>query len=218
MLERMAKGEAAEYAPVQSVTLGPDAYYEEHDAIDFTKATHSLLPASALFASNYLPEVPDEWNENVRRRSDANGGALVSKIRRADARILARLRNASRLGSIIQTCWRRKKAPLVIAETLPSGVPRSEWRLELMAALGVKLGGAAALAPTGAPIWKGQNIFPGGVVGTPIAGGFWNEQVSKVPRKGLMGYATPFSYCPLYPSDPADALTPLHHRVRGFFA
>lgn len=198
VLERLADGEIAGDLPVRSVTLGPDAYDEEHDLIDFTKATYSSLPASALSAKSYLPEVPAEWTENVRRRSDESGGAFVSKIRKADAQVLSRLRNATRLGSIIKTCWRRNRAPLVISETLPPGASRSEWRLELMAALGVKLGGARGLAPQGAPIWKGQNIFPGGVVGEPISGGYWNELTSQVPRKGLMGYASLFDYNRLY--------------------
>jgi hypothetical protein len=102
------------------------------------------------------------------------------------------------LGSIIKKCWRRKRAPLVVSEELPPGVPRSEWRRELMAALGIKVGGRAGLAPSGAPIWKGQNIFPGGVVGEPISGGYWDPAVSDVPRKGLMGYSSLFEYERLY--------------------
>jgi hypothetical protein len=198
VLERLADGAEPDDRPVRSSTLGPEAYDEEHDRIDFSRAHQSELPASALLASTYLPEVPEEWSESVRRRSDVAGGPFVSKISRADSRILSHLRDATRLGSIIKTCWRRNRAPLAVVEELPSGVPQAEWRRELLAGLGVKVGGPRGLAPSGAPIWKGQNIFPGGVVGEPIAGGFWDEQVSHVPRKGLMGYASLFDYNRLY--------------------
>jgi len=198
VLERLAEGEEPGDLPVVSSTLGPDAYDEEHDRIDFSRAHRSQLPASALLAQTYLPDVPEEWSESVRRRSEPAGGPFVSKVSRADSRILSHLRDTARLGSIIKTCWRRNRAPLAVVEELPSGVPQAEWRRELLAGLGVKLGGPRGLAPSGAPIWKGQNIFPGGVVGEPIAGGFWDEQVSQVPRKGLMGYAALFDYSRLY--------------------
>jgi hypothetical protein len=199
VLERLAEGAQLEDFPVMSSTLGPDAYDEEHDVIDFSRAHRSELPTSALLASTYLPALPDEWSESVRQRSQtAEGAPLVSKLTRADSRVLSHLRDAARLGSIIKKCWRRNKLPLTVLQELPSGVPRAEWRPELMAALGIKVGGLRGLAPSGAPIWKGQNIFPGGVVGEPIAGGFWDPVVSKVPRKGLMGYAHLFEYDRLY--------------------
>jgi hypothetical protein len=135
---------------VRSVVVGPDAYDERSDSIDFTRARSDLFPRSALYASTYVRDIPAEWSDNVRGRADDEGAPLISKLRQADTRILLTLKSAPRLGAIIKTCWRRTN-PTMTLDDLPPGANRRDWRRELVAGLGVKLGGSRGLAPVGAP-------------------------------------------------------------------
>jgi hypothetical protein len=61
---------------------------------------------------------------------------------------------------------------------IPANSKASDWEPYLMLAYGIKLGGSEALADSGVPIYKGQNIFPAGVLGDPM--GSWNVKTSKV--------------------------------------
>lgn len=65
-----------------------------------------------------------------------------------------------------------------------------------MLAYGIKLGGSRAIVANGLPIYKGQNIFPSGVLGEPM--GHWHPEHSVVDSLRLYAYRHLFDYSKLY--------------------
>ncbi len=71
-----------------------------------------------------------------------------------------------------------------------------EWEPYVMLAYGIKLGGSRAIVRSGLPIYKGQNIFPSGVLGEPI--GHWDPERSTVDSLRLYAYRHLFGHSKLY--------------------
>jgi hypothetical protein len=116
--------------------------------------------------------------------------------------VLGRLAQAPRLGSIIKVVYKRRgqreagTAQANAVEQIPAGDNPLEWEPYVMLAYGIKLGSARAIVDSGLPIYKGQNVFPSGVMGEPM--GYWDPARSVVDSLRLYAYRHLFDYTKLY--------------------
>lgn len=186
---------------VITTTLSMECYDANTDSIDFSKAAKSTVPRKLMSESAYLPEGEEDapWMADVAVESSA---ALLTKVSSADANILERMAQAPRLGSIIKVGYKRRRqrgagaAQANAVEHIPAGESLLEWEPYVMLAYGIKMGGSRALSPSGLPIYKGQNIFPSGVLGEPI--GHWDSERSMVDSLRLYAYRHLFDHSRLY--------------------
>jgi hypothetical protein len=186
---------------VAMTTLSMDCYDAPTDTIDFGKASRATVLRRQISESAYLPHVQPgtPWMEDVVTTETA---ALLTKVSSHDARILEFLAAAPRLGSIIKVAFKRRATREVGAaqanavEVIPEGSNSADWEPYVMLAYGIKLGSARAVVATGSEIFKGQNIFPGGVLGQPM--GYWDPQTSEVDSLRLYAYRHLFDYQKLY--------------------
>jgi hypothetical protein len=131
-----------------------------------------------------------------------DAAALLTKVSSEDARILESLAIAPRLGSIVKVVYKQrgnKEAGVAQAnavEEIPAGANRTEWEPYVMLAYGIKLGSSRALVESGQEIFKGQNIFPAGVLGEPM--GRWDPESSVVDSLRLYAYRHLFDHSKLY--------------------
>lgn len=107
---------------------------------------------------------------------------FLSKLRAEDAPILRKLSAQSTLSDHVRIAYRRKKRgiePMIVSE-IPHGSSRLEWEDRRLIAMGLKLGGQAAMTAQGRAIYKGLNIFPGGLRGQPM--GHWDGSTEPQSR------------------------------------
>lgn len=100
---------------------------------------------------------------------------LTSKIQAGDVPILTKLSTASRLRDQVDCVYRKRKStsgPVIVRE-LPVGSNINDWLPRPLFYMGLKLGSKAALTSTGARVFKGLNVFPGGLRGEPM--GHWQS-------------------------------------------
>lgn len=185
---------------VATTTLSMNSYDADTDTIDFSKAAKATVVRKLMSESAYLPRNDGSpWMADVVAEDTA---ALVTKMSAADAAVLERLAQSPRLGSIVKLVYKRRSqreagtAQANAMEQIPRGANSAEWEPYVMLAYGIKLGGSRAIVPRGLPIYKGQNIFPSGVLGEPM--GHWHPERSIVDSLRLYAYRHLFDYSKLY--------------------
>lgn len=161
-------------------TVPPSAYVPVDDHVNMDASTSVVLKRRALFQENYLPGVTAlPWASLV----DYDAGALspwTSKVVPADLDALQAIAKAPRLGSIVRTAYRKKAGKdRRVARTIPVGEHTHEWEQVMLISTGLKLGGKAAMCDDGPSIYKGQNLFPGGLIGEPM--GKWRRGAESTP-------------------------------------
>ncbi len=191
-----SSGNAAD--DVRTTTLSMDCYDALTDTIDFSKAQVSTIKRWQMSDSAYLP-APDNSVWMADLQLDQNG-ALLTKLVEGDHEVLSFLSACPRLGSLVSLAYKRRtsaegsQAGAVLQ--IPEGANEADWEPYVLLAYGIKLGSSRALAPSGFPIYKGQNIFPSGVVGDQM--GFWDPAVSQVDSLRLYAYRHLFVHSRLY--------------------
>ena len=183
---------------VRTTTLSMDCYDTLTDTIDFTKAHVSTIKRWQMSDSTYLPASDSSvWMADLQLD---HAGAILTKLVAGDHEVLSFLSACPRLGSLVSLAYKRRasgegsQAGAVLQ--IPEGANVADWEPYVLLAYGIKLGSSRALAPSGLPIYKGQNIFPSGVVGAPM--GFWDPAVSQVDSLRLYAYRHLFVYSRLY--------------------
>ncbi len=180
---------------VSVVTVPSSAYDEASDVIDFALASTEMVPAAKLSQETFLPKraTMTPWVDAIER-CEGSKAPLLSKLKATDLPVLDKMAVPPRLGSIIATAWTRRVRgePMRIEHAVPRGEDPKRWSLEIIAGVGLELGGRGAFARSGADIWRGQHIFPGGVVGTPMAEGFYDPILSRPKAHKIYGYAQLF--------------------------
>ncbi|MBW4038938.1 MAG: SAM-dependent DNA methyltransferase [Acidobacteria bacterium] len=186
---------------VTMTTLSMTSYVTSSDTIDFSSASRSIVPRRDLSENAYLPPLADSqlWMTDVTTEATP---AILPKVSASDTSVLKKLAAAPRLGSIVAVVYKQRGQRLVgtaqanAVREIPENSKASDWEPYLMLAYGIKLGGSEALAETGIPIYKGQNIFPSGILGEPM--GNWNVKTSKVDSLRLYAYRHLFDHSKLY--------------------
>jgi hypothetical protein len=175
VLENRAGSEDDEVA---MTTLSMGCYDLESDTIDFTKADRSTVKRSLISQSAYVPEnvTRAPWMADIAEEESA---AILTKVSSGDARILSRMAESPRLGSILKLAYKkrtRNSGPSV--DRIPEGDSPALYETYTLMGYGLKLGGRAAMDSSGLPIYKGQNVFPSRIIGEPM--GYWNSETSHV--------------------------------------
>jgi hypothetical protein len=99
---------------------------------------------------------------------------LTSKIQAGDVPILQKLAAAARLRDQVDWVYRKRRgSETVVVRELPDGSNPNDWLRRPLFYMGLKLGSKAALTSTGASVFKGLNVFPGGLRGAPM--GHWKK-------------------------------------------
>ena len=181
---------------VEIVTAGMDCYEAETDYINLAKAVRTTLPFKNLFQTEYLPKQMGKW-ANLLDFSRGRETQWTTKISEPDLPVLEKLSRTGRLGEIVQTAWTRRQPNEKTTISLEE--PKEEitkWQENLLIGEGLKLGGSQALSQHGLPVFKGQNIFPGGVLGLPM--GLCDLEASMVQAQNLYLYASLFDYNNLF--------------------
>ena len=185
---------------VATTTLSMACYDADSDSIDFAKADRSTIKRSQISEGEYLPQNDgSQWMADIVAE---HSGALFTKLSSSDASVLARMAPAPRLGSIVKVAYKRRGQretgsgqANAVAE-IPVGFNPLEWEPYVMLAYGIKLGSSRAIVDSGSPIYKGQNVFPSGVIGDPM--GYWDPERSIVDSLRLYAYRHLFDYSRLY--------------------
>ena len=190
----LEKSAGSDDDPVTSTVLPADAYDSLNDVIDFSKAQKSLVARRDLLQTRYLPsEGAHLWTADL---DYTNNATLLTKILATDIEPLKKLSAAARLGDIIKVAYVKRSGDREIAEEIPVGESPKKWEQYLMLAYGLKLGGGGGIKKKGLPIYKGQNIFPGRLLGDPM--GFWDPEKSEIDSERLYAYRELFDYSCLY--------------------
>lgn len=155
-------------------TVAEDAYDAEADTVDMSKASTATVSRSHLWQTNWLP---DNFLRNTNWLAlvdvaTGDGAEITTKIQSGDHSILAKIGEAPRLAESIDQIWvRRNDSSDFKLEVEDREL--NDYRLALLIQDGIKLGSTDATSATeGMNVWKGLNIFPGGLLGNPI--GKWN--------------------------------------------
>jgi len=120
-------------------------------------------------------------------------GTWPTKLRTGDLAILARLREAPSLSTLVPRVWRRTvRRRTRVASVPPANEPAGAWKSTLCAGQGMTLGGRDALSDVGMPVFRGQNIFPTGLKGQPV--GFWDGDPDTPKLARLHLYQPLFDY------------------------
>jgi len=181
---------------VEVVTASMDCYDPSADCIDLNKAARTALPLKNLFQTAYLPDSLGRW-EDLLDYARGREAQWTTKVGDTDLPVLEKLARGPRLAGIVQTAWARRqpdKATLVSLEEPKE--ERLKWQENLLIGEGLKLGGAKALSENGFPVYKGQNIFPGGILGEPL--GFCDLKASAVQSRNLYLYESLLDYGKLF--------------------
>jgi len=186
---------------IVTTTLSMTCYDANTDTIDFSKADRASVKRSQISQSAYLPKSMgvDPWMDEVAEESAA---AILTKVSSADAKVLERMAQAPRLGSLVKVAYKRKgkkkpgEAQADAVEQIPAGESPLKWEPYIMLAYGIKLGSKRAIVDSGWPIYKGQNVFPEGPKGKPI--GYWDPERSVVDSLRLYAYRHLFDFSKLY--------------------
>lgn len=150
---------------VELVTLYADCFDVANDVIDFGKGRRRTVKREQIEQSHYLPDLASQgpWAKDL----DPEGGSsLVTKLAPEDVRALETISKSPRLGDIVRLAYRKQvnRQPTRVALTVPEG-EEAEWQPTALLNYGLKLGGKSALTADGAPVYKGQNVFPSGLRG-----------------------------------------------------
>lgn len=107
---------------------------------------------------------------------------FLSKLRAEDAPVLRKLAAQATLSDHVRIAYRRRRRgiePQIVNE-IPAGSSHLEWEERRLIAMGLKLGGNAAMTAQGRAIYKGLNVFPGGLRGDPM--GHWDGSTEPQSR------------------------------------
>ena len=93
-----------------------------------------------------------------------------TKVRSADLPLLRRLHAAPKLVGHVPRVWKlvRRDEETLVAASRPEGADGLRWQSVLHAGQGMTLGGEGALGDVGAPVYRGQNIFPTGLIAAGV--------------------------------------------------
>lgn len=199
---------------VAMLQLDPSAVID--DVIDFDRAARSIVKRHQLDRLAYVPRAlrgaaeADELPEGLPAdsaeapvwlqalRVNENGAdAVLTKLTASDVPALESLKELPRLGDIISIAW-TKRIQGRIAEVSKTRPAAESYRFtpELLFNYGVKLGGRGALDTTQANdainLFKGQNIFPQGLVGAPL--GRWSPSGGRETTRYIYSYADQLTY------------------------
>jgi len=143
---------------------GTECYDSTTEEIDLRMAIKSDIPR------RYLRDLL--WPGIQRRRRMS---WLTSKIQAGDVPILDKLSAASRLRDHVDWVYRKRRGNTgtVVVRELPAGANTNDWVRRPLFYMGLKLGSKAALTSTGMSVFKGLNVFPGGLRGAPM--GHWQR-------------------------------------------
>jgi SAM-dependent methyltransferase len=164
---------------IELVQLDRSAMTED-DTIDFGKAVVHTVRRTDLDRTRYLPPeaAMQPWFSTIKVGA-ADTTAMLTKLAPTDVPVLDTMAGLPRLGAIIKLVWRKGPSAQVEAQRpIHEGY---KWQQEMVFSYGIKVGGSQALSPIGSEgtraLYKGQNIFTGGLLGEPMGG--WNP-TSKV--------------------------------------
>ena len=151
---------------VDVVTVTPECYDAGNDRVDLDKARRTTVRRKDVFQSSYLPAKLSFGHLLDYARDEQS--QWLSKVTADDVEVLKTLGQKARLGDWVQHGWhrRRKGAPTDIGLNPTDNDKR--WREVLLMGRGLELGGKKALGEVGKRIFKGQNIFAGGLLGEPM--------------------------------------------------
>jgi len=152
----------------------------------------ALPEPAALATSALLPP----WIAAMRANEDS-ADAILTKFGRGDTEALASMSELPRLGEVVRVVWvRRDRGHIAEVRDEEPGEARYAFRPELLFNYGVKLGGGAALCQLGEEdcidLYKGQNIFPQGLVGEPM--GRWSPSGRRESTRYIYSYADQLTY------------------------
>jgi SAM-dependent methyltransferase len=141
-------------------------------------------------------QAPPLWLQALRGE-EGGVDAILTKLANGDAEALRSMRDLPRLGEIVRLVFvKRNQGRNVEVLTAEPTTERYAYRPELLFNYGVKLGGPSALASTGEvdaiALYKGQNIFPQGLLGDPL--GKWSPTGRKESTRYIYSYADQLRY------------------------
>lgn len=153
-------------------------------------------PTEALESEGDDSLSASQWLE-VLRGDDESADAILTKISAADAEALRAMRDLPRLGEIVKLVYvKRTRGSIVEVREDKPDHERYLYRPELLFNYGVKLGGPGALKRAGDTdcihLFKGQNIFPQGLLGEPM--GEWSTTAHRESTRYIYSYASHLSY------------------------
>lgn len=136
------------------------------------------------------------WMQALRANDDGSD-AILTKLSAGDAEALTAMRELPRLGEIVRVVWvKRERGRVVDVQHDRPDTERYSYRPELLFNYGVKLGGQSALGePVAADtleLFKGQNIFPQGLLGEPL--GRWSLTARRETTRYIYTYSNYLSY------------------------
>lgn len=136
------------------------------------------------------------WMQALRANDDGSD-ALLTKFSSGDDEALMAMRELPRLGEIVRVVWvKRDRGRVIDVQHDRPSTERYSYRPELLFNYGVKLGGQSALgAPVAADtlaLFKGQNIFPQGLLGEPL--GRWSLTARRETTRYIYTYSDYLSY------------------------
>ena len=160
------------------------------------EADQTVDPSSLAPISPASPPSTPLWLQALRGDEPA-GDAILTKLADGDVEALRSMRGLPRLGEIVRIVFaKRAMGRIVDVRTDEPTHERYAYRPEMMLNYGVKLGGNNALDEAGGPdviaLYKGQNIFPQGLVGDPL--GHWSQTARKESTRYIYTYADQLSY------------------------
>ena len=106
----------------------------------------------------------------------------------------------------------RPGKPTEVALEIPEERRSLPWKPAILIGEGLKLGGKKALSDAGSPVFKGQNIFPGGLKGQPM--GNWDGDGKKLLSAKIYLYRSLFVPGALFAARKIVHL-PMVYRVTG---
>lgn len=135
------------------------------------------------------------------RGEEAGGDAILTKLSAGDVAALRTMRELPRLGELIRLVFvKRVRGKIAEVLTEEPVQERYAYRPELLFNYGVKLGGANALArpneSDAVPLYKGQNVFPQGLLGEPL--GQWSPTSRRESTRYLYSYLDQLTFAHAY--------------------
>jgi hypothetical protein len=154
----------------------------------------STATVNEALAASSLPLPP--WVAALRANEDS-ADALLTKFGAGDPEALASMSELPRLGDIVRVVWaKRDRGRIVDVQAQEPTVERYSYRPELLFNYGVKLGGGGAFCRAGETdcidLYKGQNIFPQGLLGEPM--GRWSPSARRESTRYIYSYSDQLTY------------------------
>jgi transcriptional regulator with XRE-family HTH domain len=131
------------------------------------------------------------------RSNDEGADAILTKFADGDTDALLSMAELPRLGEIVRVVWvKRAKGGIIDVKDEKPSDEAYAYRPELMFNYGVKLGGKKAFCQPEdldcIDLYKGQNIFPQGLLGEPL--GKWSPTARRENTRYIYSYAEFLSY------------------------